>query len=154
MKRTRWIVVVMLVAVGSPLFAATTIGIDSEFPLRGVETGVVVTDDGMPVSNAAITVVYRPNSRTSFTAVLRPTDVAGRTTWTPRDAGIVTLEARDPSGKGAALASLNVAVRFGHFPARGLTIMIAAGILLFGGAVIGMIFVIRSGASLPDTPST
>ena len=117
---------------------AQEIRVDQEFPVRGETATVTVTGaDGRPRAGDVVEVTYRPTSETQSTETLPPPDAAGQVIWTPRDAGIVTLAVED-------LASHNVAVRFGRFPAAGLGIMILAGLLLFGGAGVGFVTLLRS----------
>lgn len=127
------------------------IAVDQEFPVRGETSTVTVTGEGgEPVGSRVVEVTYRPNSETSSTEELPATDAAGQVAWTPRDAGIVTLAVGDE-------ASHNVAVRFGSFPGSGLAIMILAGLLLFGGAGLGFLVLLRSpdaAEEAPEPPST
>ena len=70
----------------------------------------------------------------------------------PRDAGIVSLDVLDPDG-GAPLASVHTSVRFGAFPASGMAVMIVAGLLLFGGAALGLRSLLAA-PQLDEPPST
>lgn len=130
---------------------AQEISVDQEFPTRGETSTVTVRgEDDQARAGEVVEVTYRPNSETSSTETLPPTNAAGRVEWTPRDAGIVTLAVED-------LASHNVAVRFGRFPGAGLGIMILAGLLLFGGAGMGFVTLLRSpepGGIVGEPPST
>lgn len=134
--------------------AAVEIELGDESPLRGEPVAVTVRDaGGVPIAGARLEAHYRPNSQTAFREPLPPTDAAGRTEWTPRDAGIVTVEMLDPAG-GPATASVNTAVRFGRFPLRGIVVMALAGLLLFGGAGFGMRMLLAEGPPTVEPPST
>lgn len=117
--------------------AAVEVVLGSDSPLRGEPVTVTVTRDGAPLPGVRVEALYRPNSQTSAREVLAPTGPDGQTEWTPTDAGIVTIEVLGPEG-GAPLATANTAVRRGYFPARGIAVMVIAGLLLFGGAAVGM----------------
>jgi hypothetical protein len=150
-----------LLAVAAALAAALPaaggeIHLDEQYPLRGRATRVEVVDDGgRPVAGAVVEALYRPNSQTSHRAALAPTDAAGATAWVPEDAGIVTLTARAPGAGDASppLATTNVAVRYGGFPAPGVFIMLLAGVLLFGGAAAGMWMLLGAPPAV-EPPST
>lgn len=134
---------------------AQEIGLGDTFPLRGATETLTVTDaGGQPVAGAVVTVTYRPNSQTSKSHDLPPTDAAGRTEWSVEDAGIVTLSAKSVDGE--SLASLNVAVRFGGMPGTGIAVMIVAGGLLFGGVLLGLVLLLRKPPHIPEhePPST
>jgi hypothetical protein len=131
------------------------------YPLLGEPIRVAVRDEGdHPVAGAVVEVVYRPNSSTSHTAALPPTDAAGVTRWTPAYAGIVALTARtgpEPDGEASAeIATARVAVRYGGFPPSGLLVMLVAGVLLFGGAALGFVKLLGGPGPPPTTeaPST
>lgn len=156
MVRTRAALAVALlaaIAVATPA-AAVEIALASDSPLQGEPVTVTVTDDGAPVAGARVEALYRPNSQTSAREDLAPTGADGRTEWTPSDAGIVTLAVLDPEREGATLASVNTAVRRGYFPASGIAVMIIAGLLLFGGAAIGMKMLLSEGPPAVEPPST
>jgi hypothetical protein len=145
----------VLIAASLAPCRAQEIGLAEAFPERGAtETLTVVGADGQPVAGAVVSVTYRPNSNTVKSRELRPTDASGRTEWTVEDAGIVTLTATSPDG--VSLGSLNVAVRFGGMPASGLLVMVVAGGLLFGGALLGFVLLLREPPHIPDhePPST
>lgn len=145
----------LLLAAALPA-AGGEIQVADAYPLRGQATTVEVSEDGVPAAGAVVEVLYRPNSATSHTETLPPADGAGRVEWVPADAGIVTLTARRPGAAqdAPALATLNVAVRYGGFPARGLATMIVAGLLLFGGAALGFWFLLSSTPPAVEPPST
>lgn len=136
-----------------PAAASVTIEVDRPSPLRGEALTVTVTGDGRPLAGAGLEALYRPNSQTSFVESLPPTDAAGTSEWTPRDAGIVTLSVLDPAD-GPPLATRTLAVRFGSFPARGIAVMVLAGLLLFGGAGFGLYMLLSEGPPAVEPPST
>lgn len=116
------------------------------YPLRGTHTTLTVTgDDGAPVPGAVVEAIYRPSSETEARETLAPTGADGTVDWEPRVAGIVTLVARSGPGETAPeIARRSVAVRFGGFPGPGILIMALAGLLLFGGAALGFVALMRS----------
>lgn len=126
------------------------------YPERGVATVVRVTgDDGAPRPGVEVVARYRPNSQTTSREVVGTTGGDGEVSWTPADAGVVSLEARPP-GSEEVVARRDVSVRFGGFPASGLLIMSLAALLLFGGAITGFSLLLRQPAHLPaeEPPST
>ena len=133
---------------------------DDERPLRGQVVRLTVTEGGRPAAGARVSAVYRPNSETQHESELAAVDSSGTVLWTPEYTGPVTLEVRPagtPSGpEPPAAAALTVAVRYGGLPASGLFIMILAGVLLFGGAIVSMVLLLRPPDHLPPTepPST
>lgn len=140
---------VLFAAGGLAPCCAQQIRVSDAFPLRGVPQSVTVADaEGRPVAAAAVTVTYRPNSRTARRRELAPTDAAGRSEWTPENAGIVTLEAT--ARDGTPLAEVNVAVRFGGMPPSGLAVIVIAGGLLFGGAALGFVLLTRASARITE----
>ncbi|HEX2254051.1 MAG TPA: hypothetical protein VHQ65_12345 [Thermoanaerobaculia bacterium] len=135
------------------------LSVADERPLRGQAVRVTVADGPAPAAEHVVTAIYRPNSSTGHTEIVGSSDASGTLFWTPSDAGPVILEARAPGAdpKAAAAASLRVAVRFGGFPPRGLGIMVLAGLLLFGGAIVGFVMLLGPRAHAPTTtesPST
>lgn len=142
---------ICLPALVIPSFAAAqSIEIEEQYPMRRQPQRLVVMQQARPLAGAVVTARYRPNSQTSFTETLPPTDRDGSVTWTPRDAGIVTLEARTAAAGETPVATLDVAVRFEQFPPSGLAIMIFAALVLFGGAGFGMAMLLRG--PMPDEP--
>lgn len=75
-------------------------------------------------------VTYRPGTSISETISIPVTGEIYE--WTPRKAGIVALST--PGG-----ITQNVSVRFNDFPVSGLIILLGAGIILFGGALLASI---------------
>jgi hypothetical protein len=155
-------VAVVLAAGGAAQEAAPAFGlaVDDERPQIGQTVRVTVTAGGAPLAGARVAAVYRPNSETTSTEHLAPTDASGTAFWTPSAAGPVRLEAWPPGSAEEAPAAVTfaVAVRFGGFPPSGLAIMVIAGLLLLGGAAFGLTMLLGSGAPLPPTdhepPST
>jgi hypothetical protein len=156
MRAETWLgAYVLLLFATSAACEAQEIGLQDASPLRGAtQTLTVAGADGRPVAGAVVTVTYRPNSKTARSRQLPPTDESGRTEWPVEDAGIVTLAATSPDGQ--SLASLNVAVRFGGMPGSGIAVMVLAGVLLFGGALLGFVLLLREPPQVPEhePPST
>lgn len=156
---TGWGLVALLIATGPALGAladqAGTIQLSEKYPEKGQPTHITLEADDAPVAGAMVKVHYRPNSETTVTQTLGPSDTAGGVEWTPDDAGIVTLEAQR-EGAEAPFATRNVAVRYRGFPAQGLMIMLLAGVLLFGGAAFGFVMLLLGPGHLPaeEPPST
>lgn len=126
----------------------------SPYPLRGEPTELTVAAaDGRPLPGVSVRALYRPNSETAHTEELGTTGDDGRLAWTPADAGVVTLATHGDAG---AVAQARVSVRYGSFPLLGLLVMLAAALLLFGGAAIGFAWLLRKPQAAPaeEPPST
>lgn len=133
-----WVLLVPALAAGLEL------SVSEEYPLRGESVRLILTGEGADAART-VSVTYRPNSQTAHEDTLA---VDGpELDWTPRDAGIVRLVVRDASG--AVLTNRHVAVRFGRFPPSGLAVMLVAATLLFGGAILGFVALLRE----PATPT-
>ena len=144
--------VIALATLAAPAAGAVEIALSDDYPLRGEPVTVTLSGDDATAVRA-LRVTYRPNSQTLHEETLAV--AAGAVEWTPRDAGIVRLEALD--GDQAALQTRNAAVRFGRFPAPGIAVMSLAAALLFGGAALAMVALLRAPATLEDEvepPST
>lgn len=92
-------------------------------------------------------VTYRPGSSISETETFPV--AGGRFEWLPRQAGIASLST--PGGP-----SQTVSVRFSTFPFAGFIVLILAGGILFGGAILASISLFGKTspelfASRPDT---
>ena len=111
---------VVLVAPAAP----AQITVDPADPVRGQPVRVTLD----PASDTLL-VTYRPNSGIAVNETVLAS--GGTVTWTPSRAGVVALAT--PAG-----ASQNVSVRFDQTPVSGLLILIAAGLILFGGAAFAM----------------
>jgi len=122
-------------------------------PVQGSETVVTVTNDvtDAPLSRADLVARYRPGSEVSHDDTVGVTDAGGRIVWVPSDAGIVTLTATPP-GDDPAPISRNLSVRYRGVPLPGLLILLAAGVILFGGVIRG--FRSLSGPRPPRPPDT
>jgi hypothetical protein len=134
------------VAEGSAPPAAITLAADDERPIIGQTVQLTVLAGGSPLRGARVRAVYRPNSSTTSTEHLAPTDDAGTVFWTPSAAGPVNLQAWAPAVAEDAppAVTVAVAVRYGGFPLSGLVIMLLAGALLLGGAIFGMTMLLRA----------
>lgn len=116
---------------------------EKAYPLRGEPVEIHLRGaDGSPLPGVVLSARYRPNSETVHTEELGITGPDGSLTWTPADAGVVTLEATG-AGSAQPIAQHQVAVRFGAFPAVGLLVMLVAATLLFGGAALGFRLLLR-----------
>jgi hypothetical protein len=111
--------------------------LDKAYPTVEQETRVHVSDDrGNPISDAEIRVTYRPGSEVERTGVVGRTGSDGMSTWTPAEAGIVTITATWlDADQTEQSTSINASVKFDPTPIAGIAIMIIAGILLIGGSL-------------------
>lgn len=110
---------------------------ETPYPLRGEPVELrLTTADGAPLPGVAISAHYRPNSETAHGEEVGVTGAEGTLTWVPSDAGVATLQAAGEPGA-SPLATAQVAVRFGAFPAVGMVVMAVAALVLFGGAAVG-----------------
>jgi len=156
MKWTAAFPCLLLALFASPARAGEITPAES-YPLRGEPTTLTVSTEQGPAPGVIVEVLYRPNSQTSHTETLPPTGADGTVPWTPDDAGLATLTAHSPGQPEAVIASRNVAVRFGGFPASGVGMMVLAGILLFGGSGLGFLLLFRDDGPWPgeaEGPST
>jgi len=119
------LLVLLLAAAPAAGQSATSISVLPERLVAGDQA--TLTFDA-PV-NAVVT-TYRPNSAIPIVDTLV---VGGFTSvrWTPERAGVVRVSV--PGGP-----SRNVSVRFTALPVAGLFVLIAAGLILFGGAAWAM----------------
>ena len=102
---------------------------------------------GAPVDTLFVT--YRPNSVVAQHDTIRIGGFAS-VKWTPRRAGVVQLAT--PGG-----GNRNVSVRFTELPFVGLAVLLGAGLILCGGAVLSMRALLRGGEPLimpEDMPDT
>ncbi|GEM_PF-1680022 len=109
------------------------------FPMRGKPTTIVVeTAPGMGVSDAHVTVVYRPGSMVETCEPVGITGTDGAIEWTPDEPGIACLRATwvDEGGTEHELTR-NVSIRFEGVQARGILIAVLAGLILYGTAAFG-----------------
>jgi hypothetical protein len=99
----------------------------------------VTRADGTPADGDTVTAVYRPSSEVSRTERIGVVGIDGRLSWTPLEAGVVTLSAVPPAGAGdgAAVQTRNLSVPFAKTPLSGLVILVFAGLILYGGVVRG-----------------
>jgi len=88
-------------------------------------------------------VAYSPNSETEIVTEVGRVNNEGEIAWTPAKFGIATLSVRDDAG--ATVASANVAIVYSKTPISGVLVMLFAGSLLFGGAVVSLALVLREG---------
>jgi hypothetical protein len=112
--------------------------LDSAFPVEKQTTRVHVSGaDGLPVTDAALAVTYRPGSAVPATFEIGRTAADGNCDWTPREAGIVTINAVWVDADGVEqTAAVNSSVKYNPTPIAGVVIMIAAGLVLIGGSVV------------------
>lgn len=150
--RKTLILVIFLAACAAETMAAVTIVTDDQYPTRGETIAVIAEDETGPLEGAIIQVEYRPNSSTSRTETLGPTDESGMTSWTPAAAGLARLSVTGPDGPTGTIA---VSVRYTGFEPAGIGIMLFAGLFLFGGAAFGMGLLLRERkAPAEEPPST
>lgn len=97
------------------------IRLTEEPPVAGRENSITLEE---PATEVIVT--YRPNSAVIRRDTLRAPQPVTAFTWTPGRAGVVNLQ--------TATASRNLSVRFNTFSWAGLVVMIAAAVVLFGGA--------------------
>ena len=144
MKAMALTVVLLGIAAGTPLAADLTA--DGDFPVVGKTQNVSLTgvED---VSDMTLWVVYSPTSETQTEEEIGRFRADGRIAWKPSRFGIATLSARGDDG--GVVVGENVAILFAETPVAGVMVMLFAGVLLFGGAVISMWSVLKSG--LPET---
>lgn len=111
--------------------------LDTAYPTVKQQAKVHVTDDlGGPVSDAEVTVTYRPGSAVESSGVIGRTGSDGTSMWTPAEAGIVTITATwIGADQTEQSSSVNASVKFDPTPIAGILIMIVAGILLIGGSI-------------------
>ena len=123
-----------------PVAAYPTGRVDTadHYPVVNDTTLIHVLDaGGNPVAGAAVTVVYRPESQVEQTDDVGITNAAGIVRWSPKDVGVVTINASWEDEAGAADgATANISVKFAAVPANGIFIMIFAGLLLLGGSAV------------------
>lgn len=140
------------------LVPATASGLEirvgEEYPLRGEPVELSLAGEGLDEAEI-LRVTYRPNSQTAHEERI---PLAGRLVeWTPEDAGVVRLEVLGTAEREAGtdepppvLATHRVSVRFGAFPAPGVTVMAVAAVLLFGGALFGFTMLLTSEKLPPE----
>ena len=89
-------------------------------------------------------VTYRPNS--SIARLVRiPAEGRQTVVWTPAEAGVVALAT--PGG-----GQQNVSVRFDAPPLGGILVLLAAGTILFGGAVFAFVKLFQGPPPESDPP--
>lgn len=150
--RKSGILVIALLALAAETMAAVSLTTDHPYPIVGETTNVIAEDESGPLEGAIIQVEYRPNSSTSRTVTLTPTDESGMTLWTPAGAGLARLSVTGPDGPTGTIA---VSVRYTGFEPSGIAIMLFAGTFLFGGAAYGMkLLISEQKAPAEEPPST
>lgn len=140
MKNLGLLVFILAIAAGSAA-GQGTLDFNGQEPEEGKPMTVSLT--GAEAAGASLAVLYRPNSATEKYDEAGPfvLDEAGRVEWTPRFPGIATLTVTDSQAQ--VLAAKDVAIRFSAVPVAGITVMILAGILLFGGAGYSLVLALR-----------
>lgn len=136
------VLMAVLVIAGREATADLAFELSKSAPLTGERVVVTVFRDGAPVEGGTIEALYRPNSETSRLEAVGRTDRTGAVEWTPSEPGIVNLTIES---EGEQLTD-SVSVRFGRFPLSGIAIMIFAGLILFGGAFVGLRNLLSEGA--------
>lgn len=143
MKKLVFSVILMISAAGSSA-AVVELGCLDDFPQVGVDQEVALSGVDHP-ELLSLWVVYSPNSETQEEAEIGRLSESGEIAWNPSRFGIATLSARDESG--STIASANVAIVYSSTPLSGVFVMIFAGVLLFGGAVVSLTLVLREGTA-------
>lgn len=95
-----------------------------------------VTLKGAEGSNVRLQVTYRPGSQTEVTEQLGAFKT-GTARWMPGSPGVTRLTAL-VAGQKKPLASVTVSTRFPSAPLAGITVMVVAALVLFGGVVLSM----------------
>lgn len=109
---------------------------DPVHPTQGEATRVALTDAaGAPLAGVEVVARYRPGSRVESTETLGRTGADGSLPWSPRAAGVVTLQTAGEEG--VPSITRNLSVRYKGLPLPGLVIMILAGLILYGGVILG-----------------
>ncbi|MDP8224486.1 MAG: hypothetical protein P9L99_14085 [Candidatus Lernaella stagnicola] len=141
MKTTATILLaVFVLALTAPAWAAK-IECEPEFPIRGQEVFVTLSDVEDPTAWSFV-VTYRPNSATAQINQLGPPAADGRLRWLPTASGLVEIKAQGPTKD--AKVTTNIAVRFPSPPISGIIILLVAGTILFGGAGYSLSKAIRN----------
>lgn len=104
--------------------------ITPQTPIQGRPCDLTIRADGQPAGGQLLVATYRPNSEVARCDTLGATNAAGTLAWSPRDAGMATLDVYDA---GRAVQTMTVSIKFRETPALGVAILILAGIILFGG---------------------
>ncbi len=93
-------------------------------PLKPIKGEVVSVTVDPPTDSLLL--IYRPNSAVAREEWVVSDQANGRFNWTPSDAGVVAMAAGGQAR--------NVSVRFAGVSTSGITVMVLAFCLLFGGA--------------------
>ena len=99
----------------------------------------VVTDSTTPLDGWTVSAVYYPGSTVERVDSVGVTDSTGKTSWTPKFAGIVALKA----SREEMSASKNVGVQYPGVPAGAVIVFLLAGAILLGGAGWSLIHLIE-----------
>lgn len=116
---------------------ARLITLSENMPIEG--TQVIITLD-QPAEK--IVVQYRPNTELCISDTLRADSATTTFVWHPARAGVTQLSVVD-SVSGKTLASCSVSVQFNGLSIAGLTVMIIAGLILFGGVGLSFALLFR-----------
>lgn len=94
---------------------------------------------------ASLTVIYRPGSKVESKPESVTVTSDGTATWIPRAPGLAKLIAKiEPAGGGEPIEHEEiVSVRFETAISFGLFVMVAAGLILFGGAFLSIRALLR-----------
>lgn len=132
----RLFVALALVALAAPA-ALAQIEVDPAAPVRGQAVTLTFAE---PADTLLVT--YRPGAATASTDTLL---LGGVTTaeWTPRRAGVVQLAAGE--------ATATESVRFVQTPLAGVSVMVLAGLILFGGAAFSLKALLADGHRIDPT---
>jgi hypothetical protein len=130
--------------IGLPVLLSGQIELSAEPLVAGREATVRL---GAP--DSILIIAYRPNSSVVRRDTLRAAEPVAAFQWTPEKAGVVALS--------TSTDARNVSVRFRGFSWKGLTVMLLAGTILFGGVIFAFRVLFReeeSGQSIDVDPAS
>jgi hypothetical protein len=135
----RFVIYLSILSFALSQAAMAEIDVAEEHPMEGTPVEVTVTSsEGIPVANAVVTAMFRPGSEVTSENTAGTTDASGRFSWTPSQAGLVTLSAVAPStGDDGETLSSTLSVRYSSPPPLGVLMMILSGSILYGGVIYG-----------------
>lgn len=130
--------VLAVVLAGPPAVGQSVVSVEPAIPSVGEPVRVTFSE---PVDG--VTVTYRPGAISAVTESFGPSGAVFE--FTPDRAGVVSVAAGE--------ATQSLSVRFQSAPLSGLLVMIAAGLILFGGAAISMRALLSDGHRIDVDPA-